>query len=202
MRMLTRREFGKSVGTGALALGIGEVSMGLACPLAATVFTEIADYVPIGVNSFNEILTLIDPGEEAMLAPLTADIKAAFADLAADVASYQQAPAADKATWEGKIATVLNLLIGNLQSFWSTANLPDGTLAETIEGVLQIVLSTLAAFVPLLGGVVSMAFSAHALAPKKTIPILPRAGKQLKAKQVKSDINAVFATHGYKNKIN
>lgn len=192
----TRRDFGKLAlsGGSAVALGsvVGMTSMGLSC---GSVFADITSYVPIGIAAFNEVLSLVDPTLATTLAPLTQEVKAAFADLAAAVEEYNNAPAASKATLIGKITTAMNAVIDNLQKFWSDANLPAGSLASTIGGVLQIVISTLAAFLPLIGGAVAVSDKTKALA--KTIPVVPRSKAQLKQKQFKTAINAVFVKYGY-----
>jgi hypothetical protein len=184
----TRRQFGKMVGAGALALGIGEISMGFSC---ATVYTDIENYVPIGLAAFNTIITLIDPPLATVLAPVIVLVKAAFADLTAAITEYNNAPAAGKTTLLGKVRLAIQAVIDNLNKFWSDANIPDSPLASMIVGVLQIVVSTLAAFLPLIGGTVASKKVA------KEIPIVPRTKKQLAKSVVKSDINAVFVKYGY-----
>jgi hypothetical protein len=192
---MDRREFGKAVGIGVLAGGLGITTMGLSCN---TVLTDIEDYVPIGLNAFNQILTAIDPPLAQSLAPIIADVKSAFADLAADVQSYQNAPAADKATWKLKITEALNIVISNLQQFWNDAHIPNAGLAATIENVLQVILSTLAAFLPMVGGVLA---TPNLKQPRRTVKIVPRSKAQLSPKQVKADINAAFAKGGLPNKV-
>jgi hypothetical protein len=193
IKMLTRRQFGKTVGYGGLGIGIGMTTMGVSCN---TVFQDIEAYVPIGLAAFNEILTLVNPAEAAALAPIIGLVKAAFADLSSDITQYINAPAADKATLLGKVTTAINIVIANLNKFWSDLNLPNSGLASTIVGVLQIVISTLAAFLPLLGGTVAASARAG-----KAIPIVPMNKKQLGKSQVKASINAAFAKGGYPNKV-
>lgn len=188
---MNRRQFGKTVGTGLLAVGIGEISMGFSC---ASVYTDIENYVPIGLAAFNSLITIVDPTLATTLAPIISIVKASFADLSAAIAEYNNAPAANKATLLGKVTTAINAVIDNLNQFWNDANLPDSPLASTIIGVLQIVLSTLASFLPLIGGTVQ---SKKKLA--KSIPVVNRTKKQLAVKVVKSDINSVFVKYGYQS---
>jgi hypothetical protein len=188
--MITRRNFIKVSSGGALALGT-MATTGFSC---SSVFTDISTYVPIGLQAFEEILALISPAEATLLTPIITEVKAGFADLAAAVSAYNNAPAANKATLEGKIATAINAVIGELQQFWNDTNLPDGSLASTIAGVLQIVLSTLAAFLPLVGGALAMGRKQLA----RALPITPQKRTQ---KQFKSDVNAVFAKYGYANRV-
>ena len=194
--VITRREFGKAVSMTALGGTIGLTTMGLSC---SSVFTDIENYVPIGIAAFQEVLSLIDPTEAALLAPIIQTVKAAFADLDAIVQQYESAPAASKATLLGKISTAISAVMSELQQFWNDANLPDGGLASTIEGVLQIVLSTLAAFLPLLGVAVpvSGAFGAEPYGHKKLARTIPFTAAKRSQKQFKSDVNAVFTKYGY-----
>ena len=195
--MITRRDFAKYIGSGALALGIGEISMGFACN-PSSVFADIEAYVPIGLDAFKVILGLISPSEASALGPIINDVEVAFNTLETVVQQYQNAPASQKASLVGKIVTAINAVISQLNSFWSALNLPDGSLASTIIGVLQVIVSTLAAFLPQLGGTLALD------AKKKfnrTIPIVTRSGNQLKAKSIRKDINAVFAKYGYSNRI-
>ena len=190
--MHTRRDFAKVVGCGALGVGIGITTMGLSCE---SIFADIESYVPIGLAAFNEILSLVDPTEAALLTPIINDVKAAFADLTAAITQYENAPASDKSTLLGKITTAINAVIDEINQFWNDLKLPDSGLASTIEGVLQIILSTLAAFLPLIGGAL---LSKKKLA--KTIPLIPLTKKQLGKNQVKASINACFVKWGHPDK--
>jgi len=191
--MQTRRQFGKYLGTGVLAASIGEVTMGLSC---SSIFTNIEAYVPIGLQAFDSILTLLDPASGIALAPIVQEVKAGFADVTAAVNAYNNAPAADKATLAGKVSTALQVVTNEIQQFWSDANLPDSGLATTIFGVLQIILSTIASFFPKLPPV-TQALAARTLT--KTIPIdLSKAASS--PKKLKSSINDVFTANGYATK--
>jgi hypothetical protein len=197
--MPTRREFGKliigAVPTVALGGGLVMTTAGLSC---SNIFTDIETYVPVGLEAFEEVLSLISPAEGAALAGIITIVKAAFADLAAAVTAYENAPAANKSTLLGKITTAINAVMGELQQFWTDANLPDGTLASTIENVLQVILSTLAAFLPLIGGAMSAKYQALLAKLPKQIPFTPQKRTQ---KQFKAAVNAAFSSHGYSNVI-
>lgn len=193
---VTRRDFAKYLGTGALALGIGEITTGFSCSVG-NIFQDIENYVPIGLSAFKVIIGLISPAEAAALAPIINDVQSAFNSLESIVEQYEAAPAAEKATLVGKIIAAINAVISQLNAFWSALNLPDGTLASTIIGVLQVIVSTLAAFLPQLGGTLTLDAKKHS----RTIPIVKRSGSQLKAKSVRKDVNAVFAKYGYSNRI-
>jgi len=178
------------ISTGALAVGIGEITMGLSCE---TVFADIEKYVPIGLQAFSLVIGLLDPPLAATLTPIINDVKAALSDVVAAINAYQDAPASDKATLLGKISLVINVAIQAIQQFWSSLNLPDGNLLNTIESILQIILATLSSFLPSLGAVV-LPLNARTFA--KSIPYTPTKPKNSKA--LKAQLNAVFTTNGYK----
>jgi hypothetical protein len=190
--MFTRRQFGKTVGTGALALSIGEITMGVSC---GSVFTDIENYVPIGLQAFDLAISLLDPVLATTLLPYINDVKGAFADVVAAINAYVNAPSSEKATLLDKITLVIQDALNAVQQFWSDANLPDGTLATTIEGILQIILSTLAAFLPLIGKVAVKKLKTFA----RPIPYTP--SKPKNAADLKTQLNAVFTSHGYTGKV-
>jgi hypothetical protein len=189
--MLTRRQFGKVTTTGALALGVGELTMGVSCE---SVFQDISTYVPAGIEAFDVALELLDPTLLAALQPAISAVKNGLADLAADVEAYENAPAASKATLVGKITTIINIIIGNIQQFWADLNLPDGALATTIENILQVILSVLSSFLPLIGGSLTYV-------NKKSLRYIPFTPEKRSKKQFKAAVNVVLSAHGYAQRI-
>jgi hypothetical protein len=198
--MQTRRQFGKIVGTGALALGIGEISMGLACPVSTNVVNNILKYIPVAVTALTGILSVLS-GNGIVLAPVAAAALAAakvvLADLVADITQYENAPAADKTTLLGKISTALAIVEANLQQFWNDLNLPSGNVASIIEGVLTVVLSTLAAFATQLPTPVVTA-ALKEVRERKLTRTLTTPAKKRSLKEFKSDLNTAFGTSGVK----
>ncbi len=147
---LSRRSFVKGAG----AIGIGSlVSVTAACPAwVGNVYSQILKYVPVGLQAFMSIISILSGsgvipiGTGAAIDAIVALVKAAFADVQTDVTNYENAPAAAKATLLGKISTALTILEGNLQQFWNDLSIPDAKLSSLIEGLLGVILSTLAAF--------------------------------------------------------
>jgi hypothetical protein len=190
---ITRRDFGKMVGGGVAVGTLGMTTMGLSC---SSVFTDIATYVPVGLQAFEAVVDIIDPAAVIVLNPIITIVKASFADLTSAISAYNNAPAASKATLLGKISTAINDVTASLQRFWNDANLPDGTLATTISSVLQIILSTLTAFLPSLPPAAAPANAPKTLA--KTMSITPVKRTQ---KQFKADVNAALTKGGYAAKV-
>lgn len=151
---MNRRNFlfnsGKALTVTALA---SVVSITTACPTwLMNLYADIMKYVPVGLAAFNAILNIltgagvIPPGAGTAVEAIANLVKVAFADLQAAITQYQNAPAADKATLLGEISVALATVEANLQAFWSNLNIPDVNLANIIEGLLGVILGTLAAF--------------------------------------------------------
>jgi hypothetical protein len=141
---MNRRTF-----AGRLLTGLGAIALAgtqTACWFSGSLFTQILGYVGVGLTAFNAVVALVDPGAAAGVAVIIALVKAGFADLQLAVQAYNNAPAASKATWLGKISVVLSDLQTEIQSFWVGLRLPGGTIATLISGLLSIILSTLAGF--------------------------------------------------------
>ncbi len=192
--MQTRRDFVKIVGSGALVLGIGEVSMGLSC---ASVFTDIERYVPIGLSAFQAVVSIVDPALVVPVALVVTEVKAAFADLVAAVTMYNDAPAANKATLLGKISTAINVVETEIQIFWNDLKLPDSALANEISSLLGVILSTLTAFLPQLPAPTTPVAMVQKRPSKvdqlqKTIVFTP---KKRSVKQFKHDFNTVLESN-------
>jgi hypothetical protein len=64
-----------------------------------------------------------------------------------ELTAYMSAPAADKTSIGLKLATLIQEAQAQLQTFWNGLNLT-GPLAAVVEGVVSVILSTLAGFLP------------------------------------------------------
>lgn len=196
--MTNRRSFLKLCSSGTLAIGLGITSMALSC---ASIFADILKYVPVALQAFTAILDILSGGGIAIGADAAITmainlVKAGFADLQVFVQQYDSAPAADKSTLAGKIATGINLVIGDIQAFWVSLKLPDSDLAAIVQGLLAIILSTLEGFLPSLPAPVSAA--ALTVHIGKAIAYTPQ---KRSVKQFRKDFNAQLAKSGYKPKL-
>ena len=186
----TRRGFLKTTGLVSGTALVSGTLMGMSS--CQTVEQEIMNYIPVALTAFTTIVTLINPAEAAVLAPVIADVKIALADVQAAVVAYENSPDASKATLACKIVTAINIAEQEIQSFWSSLNLADAGLLAVIAGVIQIILSTLTAFIPSLNCSAPQAKSTRSF--KKTVAFQP---KKRSLKQFKQDLNASFVKGGY-----
>lgn len=151
---MDRRRFGVMVAKGFGVAGISSlVSVTAACPAwVGNVYSSILKYIPVGLQAFVSIIGILSGagviplGTGAAIDAIIALVKAAFADVQVDITNYENAPAAEKATLLGKISTALAILESNLQQFWNDLSIPDAKLSALIQGLLGVILSTLAAF--------------------------------------------------------
>ena len=184
---ITRRSFAGRMMAGAGMLAVS--SMTTACWFTGTVFTQIMSYVGVGLTAFQAVVDLLDPALAVAVNSIVAPIKAGFADLQLAVQAYNNAPAASKSTLLGKISTILSDLQSQIQNFWSNLNLPDGSLATLIQGLLGIILSTLAGFATQLPAPVA----APRALPAKAISVAP---VKRNKKQFEKDFNGALVAAG------
>lgn len=187
--MQTRREFGKVVAGGSLAVGIGTVSMGVSCN---TVFNDILKYIPVALQAMTAILSVLSGGGYTITPAVTVAlnlVKVALADLQADVSAYENAPADQKNTLLGKVSTAIAIAEGNIQQFWNDLNLPQNNIAGTVSGILGVILSTLAYFATQLPAPTNVAV--------KNVPnALPVTPKKRSVKEMKVEINTLLKPSG------
>ena len=149
---LTRRSLAGGLGRLGLSFVAAGAFLETACPAFGSVFSSILKYVGTGLQAFQTVLDLlsglgiINIGAMPAIDALIALVKSGFADLQIAVSDYENAPAASKQTLLGKISTAIAALMSTIQQFWSDLNIPDPKLAETIKGLLGLILSTLSGF--------------------------------------------------------
>lgn len=147
-----RREFVKRAGIGMAALSVAGSSAILAG--CGNIYATILAYTTAGLQAFQSVVDLlegagiINPAEGTAISLAVAAVKAAFADIQTAVAAYDAAPAADKLTLGGKIATAIQIAEAQIQQFWNDLHIPGGGLISLVKGLLGIILSTLTAFLP------------------------------------------------------
>lgn len=131
---LSRRAF---CGKGTLVL-VG--TAGISAFTSGCGVEDIATFAPIGALAFGAILGLLgDPGTSVLVLA----IKAAFADIPADIAAYR---ASMSATAFQKIDEVLTLLLSNFQQFLGTISSAN-PLTVAIASFASIILSAVAGFI-------------------------------------------------------
>lgn len=163
--------------------------------VACNVFSDILAWVPIGIAAVNGIVTVLGafmpPGATAVIAL----VKAAFADLTATITQYQQdTNPADKATWEAKIATILNDIAANFQSFLNSLNLGNNPIEAIVIGLANVFLAAIAGFLGQLPST-SKTLAMTARVGTKSFTVVPKFYK--KASDFKKDWNAVCSADGH-----
>jgi hypothetical protein len=197
--MLTRREFSQRAGFFVLlaSLGSGVISQ-IGCDFGS-VFSKIKDWIKLGIGSFQSIVDLlaasgvIPMGAGTVIDMAITLVKAAFTDLTNAVTQYENAPADQKSTFAGKLSTMLAVLESTIGTFWADLKIPDTNLSKLIEGLVNIVISTIAGFstqlpapAPAAAAKLSAARAVHAVAPVKR-----------SISQFKRDFNALLAQSGH-----
>src|ERR1035437_9133292 len=144
---MTRRMFTKGAGTGLLVLATGGPALFTEGCTAASVFTDIVNWAPVGKAAVQGIITLlqgagiVSPGI-GLLIPV---ILTGFDDLLADVKIYQSLnppPAGALA----KIVEIFHLIVTNFQSMLAQLQINGGPIVSVVIGLAQVILSTIAGF--------------------------------------------------------
>jgi hypothetical protein len=147
--VMTRRDFGKSAGTGLLLLATaGSSSMLVGCGTSSSsIFNEIAAWEPIGKSAVQGIITLLEG--VGLIAPgmplLISAILAGFDELIADVKAYQ-AMNPPPANALDRIVAVFNLIVGNFQDMLAQLMVSVNPIIATVIGLAQVILGTIAGF--------------------------------------------------------
>lgn len=192
---LNRRGFFKFSSLSVLAVAISSTVVNTGCWLTGSVYKQILAYINVGLQAFQAVVNLLDPTIAPAVNTAIALVKAAFVDLQTAVDAYEAAPASDKSTLLGKVSTMLSVLEASIQQFWNDLKIPDGTLANTIQGLLGIILSVLAGFATQLPAPAPTPQAARVKALPNIISVTPQ---KLSTSQFKKEFNAKLTSSGQK----
>lgn len=191
MQVMTRRSFGQASTLAFLAFGfLGSLFTMVGC----NVWTEIEQWVPVGITAFESVITLVAPMASPGLNAIAETVKAGFAALAAAVDQYIAAPAADKATLLQKVQLIFEDVSTNLQNFLNAVNIPGANpIVKVVLGLVNIILSTIAGFVNRIGAPAAIASRRLTLAGQSVVvsPVFRT------KKSFKHDFNVVCIDNGH-----
>jgi hypothetical protein len=146
---MTRRDFNKRFA--GILLMFSTLSSAL-LTTGCSVYDRIVQWVGVGIAAFTSIVKLlagagiVSTVEGMAITAILGLFKTGMADVQVAIAEYENAPAASKQTAAQKVSVALQAVIDGLQKFWNDLSIPDGQLASLIQGLLGIILSTLAGF--------------------------------------------------------
>lgn len=189
---MNRRQFGSLA-----ALGTVGVWFGSTAASCGSIYAQVSAYVGVGIQAVASVVSLlagagiISLPEGTLIAAVLATVKAAWADVTAAITAYENAPAAQKATLAGKISVALTVVSQQVQQFWADLKIPDASLAQTVAGLLGLVVSTIAGFLAALPAAPAPTF-ARPLA--KTLSITP---KVVSVSEFRKEFNAILNAGGH-----
>lgn len=191
---VTRRTFGRFMGTLGLLATLGWSVVLTGC---TTSFSTILSWVQTGLDSFQSVVDLLVGQGVIMVAIGSAidliikGVKAAISDIGSAVDAYNAAPAASKATLEGRITTAIIAAQDEISQFWNDLNIPDAKVASTVAGLLGLIVSTLAGFMtqlpPAPAGLQRRTF-------QKTLAAVPQ---KRSIGQFKAQFNDILTANGF-----
>ncbi len=190
--MLSRRLFaGRIVKLFLLFPVLGSTFVSVGC----SVVSEIASYVGVGLQAFQIVVDIlrvqgvIQAGVGTTIDVVIALVKAAFADISAAVAAYENAPSASKQTLLGKLSTAIAVAIAQIQKFWSDLKIPNAGLAITIKDLLGVILSVLAGFASQLPAPASHPMITEAATLPNKLAVLP---KKMTTSEFRKEFNSIL----------
>lgn len=114
------------------------------CPFTVGgVLAVLERYVPLGLQAFAGIVSLINPAAGSALATAVLIAKALWTDVQEAIASYNAAPAGNKSTLLGKVDTALSSLVNGLTRILSSLGLHSQADQQTAVAALMLLIATL-----------------------------------------------------------
>ncbi len=192
----TRRGFLKLTGTGGLILSTGGAAVLLDACNAQTVFETIISWIPTAKSAFQGIVTILGPFLPPGAQALITEVFAALDVVTAAVNEYLNAPAADKATFLGKLRVALTAVGDQIQAFLAAFKATGNPLISVVLGLAQIIISTIEGFlgkIPLPAGAKVRTVRASIHFEGVTAVVVP---KVRSISQFKKDFNSVCEANG------
>jgi hypothetical protein len=127
--------------------GLGVTGMAVSCN--SNVFTNIANWIPVAEAAISSILAVLTSNNILIAPAVQTIVNAVFAGLAALLAAikeYQSTTPPPVGTL-AKIEAIFHDIVDNFSTFLKSLNLPNMGLFNVISGIVQVVLSTIAAFI-------------------------------------------------------
>ena len=140
---MTRRGFVVRTSSGIAAIAASGALTGCS---AGNVFTDIENWIPVGVSAIQGIVSLLN-GSGLITPPmqvLVTAILTGFDDLLADVKTYEALNPPPTGAL-AKIEEVFSLIVGNIQMLLAQVG-GNSPVIATVIGLAQVILSTIAGF--------------------------------------------------------
>jgi hypothetical protein len=153
MDAISRRQFcGHLTGGAILAVaGVGEIGWMYACN-KVDVWHEVEAWVPMGIDAFDSIITLVDPIMSPAITTIALLVKSGFTSLSSAIDSYLAAPPADKVTWQQRVKLILSGLGADMQSFLTAIGQTGNPIINLVVLLVQVVVNAVSGFVNAIGG--------------------------------------------------
>src|ERR1700689_4238563 len=139
---MNRIQFVGSLSAGAAALALTPLT---ACN-STDVWHQIEEWIPLGIQSFEAIVALVDPIASPAVAAIAQMVEAGFSALSAAIDGYLNAPAADKATFAQKVELIFQQLTANIQNFLTAIGQSSNPIVKVAVALIGIIVSTIEGF--------------------------------------------------------
>jgi hypothetical protein len=175
MNGISRRKFNGYLSGGVLLAATGGVPLfGMyTCSSSTSVWTEIQQWVPVGISAFESIIALIVPIDSPAIDAIAEMVKAGFASLAGAIDDYINAPAADKASLGARVQLILTDIGNNIQAFLTAIGQSANPIVKVAVAIISIIVNTIAGFLGNIPGPVALKFRTELHVGATTVPVVP-----------------------------
>lgn len=161
---------------------------GLAVGGSTLVLTACGNVAVDILTAFKSILTVLAGAGIIPGGALASDAAAALTAVIDGLEAYNSAPAADKTSLGLKLATLIQVALVEMQTFYAALNLT-GTIATVVASIVTIILSTLSGFLP--------ALPVPATAARFQGRGLVYAPQKRSSKEFRNAVNNAYTAHGF-----
>ena len=172
---MNRREFAQRSGSAVLFLMAGGSALLTGCG----VLTDIENWIPVGLQAFQAIISLLEGAgiisiaAGGPIAGLVATITSGFNDLTTAIKQYQAITPPPTGAM-ANIEAVLNSIVGNFQTFLASINITNSKLTTLVVGMAEIILGTIAGFENLLPTSTATLLAKGTRVGQAVVPLIPK----------------------------
>lgn len=169
---MNRREFVGTLSAGAAALALSGASLELEGCNPTSVWTQIQQWVPVGISAFESIVALVMPLAAPGIDAIAEMVKAGFASLASAIDDYLNAPAAEKATFAQRVQLILTDLGNNIQAFLTAIGQSSNPIVKVAAALISILVNVIAGFLNQIPGPAAFKFRTELHVGSTVIPVV------------------------------
>lgn len=160
---------------------------------AESIFTDIKNWVPVGVSAFNAILAVLT-GNGIIISPVVGvienAIQAAFNAITAAVAEYQSTNPPPTGALQ-KVEAAIQAVTDQFGNFLAALSIPTAGIFTLVKNLVSVILSTIAAFAAKLPASLAIRFGSTMTSFRLNGQLVQVTPKERSRRRFKRDWNSV-----------